>query len=237
MIRDVASGVAAFLRRTGRDLSAGLVFGLLFVMVMAVSWWLTVFVIGAHPYRLRAHVVTTRTVRAGEQLDIRDVKFRLTYVGRNDWDLVPTPQAAKTLYVVAAIGEGWDVRYSKLAPAPSLDVAPGHAVVSVVVSAGNARALRPGMMLAFAKENAVVPASPGVAGYRLLAGLPATKDKVVLFIDVPAPQLKEATGITGDGWTSFVTAPAPPVSLPAPAHPPKGHGALLDALSAWFRRM
>lgn len=172
--------------------------------------------------RLRYAALAGATLPAGTRIAGEQVRGRLVWLGPAESDFIPSPHLAAGKYVTQCVPSQAVLSERTVRATPLLRPPDGGGVVAVLVKAEQARTLRPGMRLAFARSNTLVPSAKEIAkagaaaGLRLVALTGAGTGgeskaggdgKTALLVDVSGCALACAARLATEEWAPVVLAP------------------------------
>lgn len=149
------------------------------------------------------------------------MRGRLVWLGPAEADFIPSPHLAAGKYVTECVPSQSVLSERTVRATPRLSPPDGGGVVAVLVKVEQARALRPGMRLAFARSNTLVPSAKDIAKAGAAAGLPLVAltgagtggeskaggdGKMALLVDVSRCALVCAARLATEEWAPVVLA-------------------------------
>lgn len=174
-------------------------------------------------WRLRYAAVAGATLPAGTRIAAEQVRGRLVWLGPAEIDFIPSQRLAEGKYVTRCVTPGTALSEGTVRTTPLLQPPDGGGVVAVLVKADQARALRPGMRLAFARGDTLMPSAPEIAKRGAAAGFPLVAlagagtggeakaggdTRAALLVDVSRCHLSCAARLATEEWAPVVLAAA-----------------------------
>lgn len=154
--------------------------------------------------RLRWFLVAKMELPAHIRLTADHMEAHLGWLASSDVDYVYRVSEVEGKYTQRKFEKGDRLFPAALESSPSLKPPPGGAIIPVAVKAEHAGALKPGMRLAFAGPNGMVPnwkdtrRNPNPKGFGLLALIPLKdkSDSIAVLIELREDQGRYAQALT-----------------------------------------
>jgi hypothetical protein len=166
-------------------------------------------------YRLRLYPVATASLPANSRLTWADMKFTLGWLSDEDNRSYTTQRSYVGSYTTRVLTSEEQIRVNDLSLSPTLIPSSHSMILPILVKAESSDGLKPGMIVAFAKEKLVIPSDKKLSkhsallGITLVAIVPSAEKSTnkVLWVELRGSQVEFASKLANGEWVPIVLDP------------------------------
>jgi hypothetical protein len=166
-------------------------------------------------YRLRLYPVATTPLPPNSRLTWEDMKFTLGWLSDEASGSYTTQRSYVGLYTTRVLTNEEQIKVNDLSLSPTLSPSSHAMILPILVKAESSEGLKPGMIVAFAKEKLVIPSdkqlskNSAVLGVKLVAIVQSAEKSTnkVLWVELRESQVELASTLANGEWVPIVLDP------------------------------